>query len=135
MIIESDKGRGKCVYIEIIENKFTRCHDVQIKSNNEMFLNYIDNLYPKPNKDTPSNFAALLAVVKSCVPRQISQGLLFRYRCDGYGNTTQEILSLADFCNMIGLKFKICDTTIGKYRGMDIKKLPNVLEKLDIKYR
>lgn len=134
MIIESDKDKGKYAYVDIIENKFTRCHDVQIKSNNEMFLNYIDTLYPKPNKDTPSHFAALLAVVKSCVPRQISQGLLFRYRGDGYSNTTQEILSLTDFCNMVGLKLKICDNTIGKYRGMDIKKLPNVLEKLDKKY-
>lgn len=135
MKFEDDKEYGKYVYLEIIENKFTRCHDIRIESNNEMFLNYIDNLYPKPNKDTPSNFAALLAVVKSCVPRQILKGLLFRYRGDGHANTTQEILSLADFCNMIGLKFKICDTTIGKYRGMDIKKLPKVLEKLDKKYR
>lgn len=134
MKFEDDKEYGKYVYVEIIENKFSRCHDVQIKSNNEMFLNYIDNLYPKPNKDTPSNFAALIALVKSCVPRQISQGLLFRYRGDGYGNTTQEILSLVDFCSMVGLKLKICDTTIGKYRGMDIKKLPKVLEKLDKKY-
>ena len=135
MIYESDKDKGKYAYIQIIEYDFSDHHEVVIKSNNDAFLNYVDNRYPTPDIKSTNPFITLLGRIKSCYPEKVPDGVRFRYRKSGYrSETSEEIISLANFCTMIDLKLKICDNRIGKYRGMDIKKLPKMLEKLDSKY-
>lgn len=134
MVWYEDKDSHKSVYVDITENDFTKHHDFRIRSTNESFLNYIENVYHEENKSISSNFSALLSSIKGCKPRLIPNGVIFRYRKDGYKPTSEEIMALLDFCKMIGLRFKICDRFAGKYRRLDIKKLPKVLERLDKKY-
>ena len=100
-----------------------------------LFLNYVDNRYPTLDSKSSKPFNVLLDLIKSCYPVKVLNGVRFRYRKSGYyPETSGEIISLVNFCTMIDLKLKICDNGIGKYRGLNIKKLPKILERLDSKY-
>ena len=129
-----DKNSCKFVYVDIVENEFTKHHDFRIRSMNESFLNYITSVYNEGNTSTRATFSTLMSSFSKGTPRCISNGVMFRYKKDGYASTSEEIVAIFDFCKMIGLRFKLCAVLAGKYRRMTIDELPSLLEKLDKKY-
>ena len=129
-----DKNSCKFVYIDIVENELMKHHVFRIRSINESFLNYITSVYNEDSTNALANFSTLMSSFSKCTPRCISNGVMFRYKKDGYASTSEEIMAIFDFCKMIGLRFKLCAVLAGKYRRLRVDELPSLLEKLDSKY-